>query len=50
MTKQKPKPIDLSEYAEEAIPFDAVIRKLAHVKPANEPQAKPRKKAKKRAK
>lgn len=25
--------IDLSEYAEEAVPFDAVIRKLAKVNP-----------------
>lgn len=29
---KQPGPIDLSEYAEEAMPFDAVIRKLASVK------------------
>ena len=47
-TKQ-PKPIDLSEYAEEAVPFDAVILKLAKVKPA-QPAAKikPAKTARKR--
>ncbi len=47
-TKQptkKAKPVDLSAYEEEAIPFDAVIRRLANV-----PAAKPKKKAKKRAK
>jgi hypothetical protein len=32
-TKQS-KPIDLSEYAEEAVPFDAVILELAKVKSA----------------
>lgn len=31
MTKQA-KPLDLSEYAEEKIPFDAVIRRLGNTK------------------
>jgi hypothetical protein len=30
---KKPKPVDLSEYAEEAIPFDQVVRQLARAKP-----------------
>lgn len=41
------KPVDLSEYAEEAIPFDAVIRKLAKAKAVPIP---PMKKQKKREK
>lgn len=44
---KKSKPIDLSEYEEEAVPFDAVIRKLAHAKPAHKA---PTRKAKRRAK
>ena len=49
MTKpaKQPKPIDLSEYAEERVPFDAVILKLAKVKPP-QPTAKPAKAARKR--
>jgi hypothetical protein len=49
MTK-KPKPVDLSEYEQEAVPFDAVIRQLARVKPAHPAPHKPQRKAKKRAK
>jgi hypothetical protein len=32
--QEQAKEIDLSEYTEEKIPFDAVIRKLAKSKPA----------------
>lgn len=28
-----PKPVDLSEYTEEKIPFDTVIRRIAKAKP-----------------
>lgn len=42
-------PIDLSEYEEEAIPFDKVIRQLAKAKLAPVP-VKPNTKAKARAK
>ena len=42
------KPIDLSEYAEEAIPFDAVIRKIMSAPPHHIEAPKP--KAKKKAK
>lgn len=50
MTKpaKQPKPIDLSEYAEERVPFDAVILKLAKVKPAQPAKHKPAKAARKR--
>lgn len=51
MTKpvKQPKPVDLSEYAEEAVPFDAVIRKLAKVKPTHSTaKHKPAKAARKR--
>jgi hypothetical protein len=42
-TKQKPvKPIDLSEYAEEAVPFDTVMRKILKAKPAHRAAAKPK--------
>lgn len=34
ITTKQPKPIDLSEYAEESVPFGAVILKLAKVKRA----------------
>ena len=37
---KKQKPVDLSEYAEEAVPFDTVIRQLARAKPDCTP-AKP---------
>jgi hypothetical protein len=42
--------IDLSEYAEEAVPFDAVIRQLAKAKPAHRvaPKPKPAKPARQR--
>lgn len=45
--QKQAKPLDLSEYAEEAIPFDAVIRKLGKVKPAE--HEKPKKKTAKPA-
>ncbi len=39
---KQPKIPDLSEYTEEAIPFDAVIRQLGKIKPHPIlPQAKP---------
>lgn len=40
---KQPKRIDLSEYAEEAIPFDAVIRKIGKVAPIaiRKPKPKP---------
>ena len=48
MQMKKPKPVDLSEYAEEALLFDAVIRQLAHAKPTHIPaKIKPTRKAKK---
>ena len=47
-SSKKPKPVDLSEYEEEAIPFDAVIRKLASAQTAR--HIAPARKAKKRAK
>lgn len=31
--KAKAKPVDLSEYAEEAVPFDAVIKRLMQAPP-----------------
>ena len=37
---QKLKKIDLSEYAEEVIPFDVVIKRLGKVKPASAPKTK----------
>ena len=48
-TKQT-KPLDLSEYTEEAIPFDVVIRRIAHAKPVHRvaPKAKLAKNARKR--
>jgi len=50
MTKPKPKPVDLSEYAEEAVPFDTVMRQLLKAAPAPRTTAKPKpaKKAQKR--
>ena len=45
--KPKPKPVDLSEYAEEAIPFDEVIRVLGKAH-APEPPPKPAKRAKRK--
>lgn len=46
MKKEKPqsKSIDLSEYKEEAIPFDVVIRQLGKTKPhpPSPTQAKPK--------
>jgi hypothetical protein len=50
-TKQA-KPVDLSEYAEEAIPFDVVTRKLGKTKPAipEITKRKPAKTARKRTK
>lgn len=47
--KAKQAPIDLSEYAEEKIPFDTVMRKLLSAPPAHrvaektKPATKPRK-------
>lgn len=46
---KKPKPIDLSEYTEEKIPFDDVIRKVGKVKPQHKPSP-PKKKNKKDSK
>jgi len=40
------KPIDLSDYAEEAIPFDTVIRKIMSAPPHHIEAPKPKKKAK----
>ena len=40
--KPKPQPIDLSEYEEQAVPFDDVIRKIAKAKPEPK-EAKPKK-------
>jgi hypothetical protein len=37
---KKSRQIDLSEYSEEALPFDAVIRQIAKVKPAHLPAKK----------
>jgi hypothetical protein len=45
-TNKNQKPIDLSEYAEEAVPFDTVIRQLAKAKPVHRIAPKPRKKVK----
>jgi hypothetical protein len=36
------KPIDLSEYAEEEIPFDTVIRQIAKAKPVHHIASKPK--------
>jgi hypothetical protein len=46
--QKKEKPVDLSEYAEERIPFDAVIRKLGKVKLAEPEKKKTAKPAPKR--
>jgi hypothetical protein len=46
MPTKQAKQIDLSEYAEEKIPFDAVIRKLAKAKlPETKKSLKPKKKS-----
>ena len=37
-TAKPSKPVDLSEYAEEAIPFDLVIKKLAKVGQPQQPK------------
>ena len=42
MPTKQPKPVDLSEYAEERIPFDTVIRKLSRVKTTHATPAKPK--------
>ncbi len=36
------KPVDLSEYAEEAVPFDAVMRLILSAKPVHRVAAKPK--------
>jgi len=36
------KPADLSEYAEEAVPFDTVIRKILTAKPMHRVATKPK--------
>lgn len=43
---QKQQKIDLSEYAEEAVPFDAVMRQILSAKPVHRVAPKPKKKAK----
>ncbi|MDP1536053.1 MAG: hypothetical protein Q8L95_02580 [Burkholderiales bacterium] len=47
---KKAKPVDLSEYAEEAVPFDTVMRQILRAPPAprTAPAPKPAKKAQKR--
>ena len=49
MTKQT-NPADLSEYAEEKIPFDAVIKRLGRAAAPAPQTPKPKSKPKKRAK
>jgi hypothetical protein len=43
--KAKPEPIDLSEYAEEKVPFDSVIRQIAKAKPNHKPAPKKKEKS-----
>jgi hypothetical protein len=42
MVKTKPaKPVDLSEYAEEKVPFDTVLRQILSAKPVHRAAPKP---------
>ncbi len=41
---KKSKPIDLSEYEEEAVPFTAVLQRLAKAKPEHSAPHKPARK------
>lgn len=40
--KAKAKPVDLSEYAEEAVPFEAVIKRLMQAPPQHRTATKPK--------
>lgn len=40
---KKQRPVDLSEYAEEAVPFDAVMRQILSAKPMHRVAPKTRK-------
>jgi hypothetical protein len=40
--KPKAKPVDLSEYAEEAVPFEAVIKRLMQAPPQHRTTPQPK--------